>query len=402
MLSVFFQAVGFIPGIDTQPNFILLFLVFLPLMCNHLIISVRSLLVVCVLVCILLLAFFFHADNITLKTALTYLAPIAIAFAIFTLMSSGYFTLSSKFLIFVVIVYLLAGIGQFVKPDFLSFLVTRSVDAALSFSESGRGVRSLTGEPAHFGKILIIINVFFVLVYAVEKNFIFSRHDVNYIMWISFLLFVANLLVPRSFYSAFNHFLVWFFLTLFLKPRLAFGILLCLLFVGLYLGASIFIYESDVRLLNILKYMLYEPQRLLEFGAFRRVMNIPLTFYNLSYFGPFGAGDSGFSTYASFQTPLGELRYNVFGRLYGGVLEYLLKFGVFSLPVVGCVIYFMFSSFKFKVSINGRVKKLGLWLFCALFLVLFQDGAPAKPLPIFLLIFTFFMLSFRRSKGETV
>ncbi|MEZ8943713.1 hypothetical protein AB6E30_06625 [Vibrio sp. 10N.247.311.12] len=402
LFSIFFQAVGFFPGIDTQPNFILLCLILFPFIISRLVVSAVPLSVLFILTCSLLAAFLFHVDNITLKTALTYLAPVFIAYAIFILNVSGCLNLSTRFLLIVVFIYSFVGVCQFIKPDFLSFLVTRSVDAALSFSESGRGVRSLTGEPAHFGKIITIINVFFVLTYAKEKGMKFNTYDVNYILSVSLFLLLINVLVPRSFYSIFNHALVFYFLIVFFRPKLSLVILVSFVSILLVWGASLSFIDSDVRFVNILNYMLNEPQRLLDFGAFRRVMNIPLTFYNLSFFGPYGAGDSDFSIYTSFSTPLGELYYNVFGRLYGGVFEYTLKFGVFSIPILACVLLLMCSALKLRVFVNGQSSNLGGWLLFALFLILFQDGAPAKPLPIFLLIYTYCTVLNLRRGGEVI
>jgi len=393
LITIFFQSVGLIKGIDTQPNFILTFLLFLPLLLVRIKLPLPLLIAFVICIISLLLGLLYHAESIDVKFSLTYVASICSLFAIFILYYNGYISINTKFLLSVLFVYLSVGVIQLFIPDFMSFLVTRSVDAALSFSESGRGVRSLTGEPAHLGKIITIISALYVLEVFRINNMSINSRQVSQLILVSMFFLLCNALVARSFYSTFNHFLLFFILCLTLKPlftvttlSLTFGVTLVWIY-SLYIGGS------DVRIIKIFGLFIEKPQVLLDFGAFRRVLNVPLTFNNLTHFGLFGAGNSDYTIFVSYSTPLGNLDYMLFNRLYGGVTEFLLKFGVFSLPIMLVFSILQFSTLYLRVKVGSYSKWLGFYLFTASFIILFQDGAPAKPLPLFFCVYCAFLIS---------
>lgn len=392
LITIFFQSVGAIKGIDTQPNFILGFLIFLPLLLTRLRCPTFFLIIFLICIISLFLGFAAHIDNITFKFSITYTASICILFIIFLLFYNGYLYITTRFLLGVLAIYLVVGVTQFFIPDFMSFLVTRSVDAALSFSESGRGVRSLTGEPAHLGKIITIISVLYVLEVFRMNGMKVNRQQTKNLILISMLFLLCNALVARSFYATFNHFLLFSLLCIILRPLFTFttlSLIAGLFFLWLY---SLFLSGSDVRIIRIFGLLIENPQVLLEFGAFRRVLNIPLTFNNLAYFGIYGAGNSDFQTVVSYPTPLGELSYMLFNRLYGGVIEFLLKFGLFSIPIMFVFISFQIVTLRLRVEVEGKIKWIGFYLFTASFIILFQDGAPAKPLPFFFCVYSVFLV----------
>ena len=124
-------------------------------------------------------------------------------------------------------------------------------------------------------------------------------------------------------------------------------------------------------------------------GAIKRLFNVPITLNNLFYFDWYGAGANPASSISSIPTPLGTFEYPVRSRGYGGYIEYLLKFGILSLPIMAILFYWLNEIRKIVIRIDGKPYYLGYFFSITLFILTFQDGSPANPLSIFLLIYIY-------------
>jgi hypothetical protein len=386
LISILFQAVGILPNADTQPNFIVISLLFIVIFISNL--KYETVDIVSFIICYisLFIAFLLQSEFILMKYFLTYTVSLLSFFIILVLIKNKVLVLSSPFLLTVTSIYVFVGAVQFFIPDFMSFLVSRSVEAAFSFAESGRGNRSLTGEPAHLGKIFVILNVLFLFNAVTEGG---RRKTSSYLIFTSLAFLLANIAIARSFYSIFAHASLILILIMFVNKKL-FIILSVVFFI--VLGFFITIInnvETDIRFVNILKMVINNPSELLNQGAMRRVFNIPLSLNNLQHFDWFGAGSNPKTFRGTLTTPIGTLHYSGLNRAYGGIIEFVLKFGVFSFPLL--IIYFtlLFRIAAQVTYLNGVRIHLGLFFAFCVFVLTFQDGALAKPLPILLLMYVY-------------
>jgi len=386
LYTIFFQAVGIFPNSDTQPNFIILSCFSLIFYNKSLTFSYVNLLAFIGCYFCLVLAFLLQAEYLTLKYILTYTVSLLSFLLIFVLVKNERLNLSSEFLLTVTAIYAFVGFVQFFIPDFFSFLVTRSVDAAFSFAESGRGVRSLTGEPAHLGKVFTILNVLFLFSMWSGGTF---RSRPNQLILVSILFIFVNLVISRSFYSVVVHGLIFLVFICLVNKRLFIYLSVVSFFTfGLILSLVNNVY-GDIRFVRILDLLLNNPSLLLEQGAARRVFNIPLSINNLTYFDWYGAGSNPKSFIAELQTPVGPLYYPGFNRAYGGLVEFLLKFGFFSIPIFWIYFLLLFRISRIRGSIKGKNVAIGLFFAISIFILTVQDGAMAKPLPMFLLAYIY-------------
>ncbi|MFA0372518.1 hypothetical protein AB4511_23255, partial [Vibrio sp. 10N.222.54.F6] len=301
-------------------------------------------------------------------------------FTIYVLIKCFNFVISSKLVKIVFVIYASVGIIQFIYPEFLSFLVTRSVDAALSFASSGRGVRSLTAEPAQLGKVFTIISVIYFLVVKVDNK----DSNRKVFCWLTIML-LATLLISRSAYAIAIHSFIYYILVSLLSKRY-FGVLTVIsVFSMVFLSTAFFIIAQnymDVRSVKIIYSLFNNPEFILSQGAFRRVINIPITFDLLNYYGFWGAGNIDKVINGWIPTPIGTYFYTMTNRAYGGYFEWLLKFGVLGLPFVLTIFYFCTASMsKFK---GKRVALI-------IAIVIFQDGTPVLPLLPYVLILNYFL-----------
>jgi hypothetical protein len=120
-----------------------------------------------------------------------------------------------------------------------------------------------------------------------------------------------------------------------------------------------------------------------------RALNVPLTFVNLSYFGLWGAGNSSLSFLGQIDLGVGVLEYAIFNRLYGGFIEYVLKMGVLSIPLIIGYLYMMTTIARIKFRIGGHLRSGGFIFAGMLFMLSLQDGSLASPLMIFSVIYIF-------------
>ena len=378
--TLFFYSVGFVSGIDVQPGFILFAVIYIGFNISKVELTPREL-----SISVLLLVFFIagcivHSQNLDLKFILTYSIVILNVFTIYVLIKCFNFVISSKLVKVVFVIYASVGVVQFIYPEFLSFLVTRSVDAALSFASSGRGVRSLTAEPAQLGKVFTIISVIYFLVVKVDNK----DSNRKVFCWLTIML-LATILISRSAYAIVIHSFIYYILVSLLSKRYFSVITVLSVFGMMFLSTAFFIIAQnymDIRSVKIIYSLFNNPEFILSQGAFRRVINIPITFDLLGYYGFWGAGNIDKVINGWIPTPIGTYFYTMTNRAYGGYFEWLLKFGVLGLPFVLTIFYFCTASiFKFK---GKRVAVI-------IAIVIFQDGTPVLPLLPYVLILNYFL-----------
>lgn len=385
-IFAYFPFVGFVPKMDLQPLFFLaafLCVVFLIWYCK---VGISFVLAILLGAGLVLSHFAFIEEAPEFKYLLTYLLAIFAIFFFYVFYPEYYGAfLNSKLIYFAFLIYAVVGVIQFFYPEFLAFAVTRSVDAALSYSETGRGVRSLTGEPSSLGKMFNLLNALYVLSLVVQGKVLAPSR----VLIISFVFLVANIVIARSAYAAGIHFFLISVLWLLIARRsfFVFIILACLAFV-ITAAALISILNEiqDVRMVGLIFVLMNEPEMILQQGAMRRVLNIPISLNNLAFYGFNGAGNSPDVFNGRLWTPLGYLHYYGHSRNIGGFVEFILKFGVFSIPII--LLYFMLLLKALSVTsyFTGAKSRIGIYFLLSGLLLSFQDSSPALPLALLFVV----------------
>ncbi len=378
-LTIMFPWVGFIPGLDNQPFFAVFFPLVLLFLWKKYRISKQSLILFFVNLLCLAIAIFIDVQSVTFKFTLTYIYLFVVILLLSTFLSDRSYIITLQHIGFIYFVYLIVGFIQLFVPDFLSFMVTRSAEDAMSFSATGRGVRSLTPEPATLGKLFNILTILYIFILSTQKGFVSSEFKKKS-FFVLFFNIIFVLFVSRSAYALLISFLLFSAFTL-LYYRFYFIINVFILIFAVPFVLSFSDAFSNVRVVKILELVYSNPELLLEQGAIKRLFNIPITLNNLGYFGPFGSLDSTDSFLSSIWTPLGGLNYIVASKNVGGYVEIILQLGVLSLPVMCFYLYRLYFLFKHPSM------KLSFWLFFCVFLVTFQDGTPSLVLTWFVVIF---------------
>ena len=403
LLAIFFCEVGVMSITDVQPNFLLLSLIGLGFWARSTKINVNTLTLFCICSLSLLMSFIVHQENVTGTYVFKYIASLITVFSCYLLCSNQRLNFSNKFLLTVGLVYFLVAFIQFIVPEFLTSLISRQ-QTTVDLRSSGRGMMSLTGEPSHFGKTVTIINILYVFKVLVKGEKLIGNVP---LISASFILFLLNCALSQSFYACFFHFACLLVIVYMINRKLAifyvgltvFGVSSLVIFVNLDL--------PDLRVFSVLTALLEEPEVLLKQGAALRVFNIPLNFYNLTYFGVLGSGNSEESFKGLVDVGIGYLEYHVWNRLYGGFIEYVLKMGILSVPLVTGYIYMFIRISRIRFQI-GRYRQVSGFIFSSMLLVLsLQDGSPASPLMIFASIYVYvqcdIMLKHRKNAlGPTI
>jgi hypothetical protein len=386
LLSIFFPEVGVVSFTDIQPNFLLLSTIVLIYSARFIKISMVAFLYFCVCILFLWLSIFIHISNVNYVYILTYLTALITVLLCYLLCSNHRLNFSNNFLLSICFVYFFVAFIQFFIPDFLISLVTRGLTTD-KLLLSGRGMMSLTGEPAHFGKIIIILNVLYAFKVLVKGEQTFRNIGP---LWISVILFVLNCILSQSFYACFFHLLILIAIIYLINRKLAIMAIGLLVFIAISFIEILNFAFPDHRIVNILSFIINDPEPLLKQGAMVRALNVPLSLFNLKYFGIWGSGNSPDLFIAHIDLGIGTLSYVVSNRLYGGVIEYVLKMGVLSIPIVVAYIYMIISIGRVKLSVGrGGRRRVGV-IFSAMLVVLsLQDGSPASPLMIFTVIYLF-------------
>lgn len=370
--AVFFPYLGVVPGVDVQPNFMLFAFLLVILTLKNINLDV-GLLFLFGLLCIMFFVSF-NLDVVNLEGGY-FLKKIffLVAILLFILIGSHHqqFLLREKWLLIFFLAYVSVGTIQLFYPGFLAGVVTRSVDNVFLQVESGRGVRSLASEPAALGKQIVAINVIFVLINCIggirwKKIFIFC----------TFCL-LANTLLSRSAYSIAIHFIL--VISLFSVYSMKFAALVSLLCCGIFSIIWFHIGMSG-RIGWVVSSILNEPELLLTQGAFRRLVNIPISIISAFEFGYVGAGNSPDALVSTLPTPIGALNFVADNRALGGLIELFLSFGLLSVPVFICYFIFIFRLIFFKAF--GY--RLGIFFAFSSLLLTLQDGSISNPTFIYL------------------
>lgn len=384
LIPLFFPFVGFMPGVDTQPVFILYVLVVFPFYCKSLNVNVTFLFMFFLSCTFILVCCAFDYDYLNSKYLITYAVSLLTLFFIYISVLNGYFNITLRFVTCVSVIYAGVGFVQIIYPDFLANVVYRSVEAALSYSTTGRGVRSLTGEPAALGKVFTTLNVLYVFLIYQRGGTGLNRKSVI----ASFLFLLVSAMISRSTYALLIHSMLIVVLLFLVNKRL----LIFLVVSAILFSSSLFAYMDnfvDVRAVKMITLLVNEPSLLLNQGAMRRVMNILISFNNLRYFGFAGAGNDPSVFLSSIVTPFGLLYYEAFNRNLGGFVEFVLKFGVFSLPLMILYFFMLFKIFLMRMSDGRKTVRLGLFFGVSVFALTFQDSSTALPLSWFIVVYLY-------------
>jgi hypothetical protein len=385
LIPLFFPFVGFFEGIDTQPIFLLLSLAMLPFYFSKIKLE-QPVWIMFILIFLMLLArFSLETEFLDFKYVATYVSSILTFLIIYIGVVNGYFQIGIKFIIVVTVIYVGVGFVQLFLPEFLGGIVSRSVEHALSYSGSGRGVRSLTGEPAALGKVFTTLNVIFI--YLLYSGKIKSKG--SYAFGASFIFFTLSMLLSKSAYALGIHFVLLSILLLLINKRLFLIVLVFSIIIFSSFITYLYAYP-ELRAANVLVMLVENPTMLLQQGAMRRVFNIPITLNNLTYFGFAGAGNDPSTFMASVWTPFGSLNYMGFGRNIGGFVEFLLKFGVFSVVLLSCYFYMLTKIALIKYIDSQKAYRLGIFFSSSIFLLTFQDSSPVLPISWFLPVYFYF------------
>lgn len=377
---IMFPFVGFIPGIDVQPLALVVCCLYtIWLIINRINFKTTQILIALFLYCscLMLSYFFVFNDLIFIIKEVFFLASF---FLIILLVQNGYLKIKIIDIYIISFVYISVGLIQSVIPDFLSFLVSRGQEQIYMAIESGRGFRSLTGEPSHFGKVIILLNVFYVGLKTSE-----NIKDKNVIKF-SILMLASNMLITQSSYMVVIHFLLLVILFFSINKKLALLNILLLVVIVIYMIMNL---DENSRLYMILHVLYHNPDELIQQGAFKRLINIPISLLNLSYFGFLGAGDSKDILVYKINTPIGEYQYLLHSKNMGGYVELILKYGVLSIPIIMYIFFILLRIYKSLVVYNFEI---ALFFTFSLFYILFQDGSVSNPMSIFIFYKLYFIL----------
>jgi hypothetical protein len=371
---ILFPFVGFVNGIDTQPFYILFSLLIIVYNIHKYTIDYNILFFVFLLTISIILSFLFtEVDfNYILESLLFPLSFILI----YILIDNNLLKITVKSLNIVALIYILIGCIQLFFPNFLIFLTSRTTENIGMLINSGRGVRSLTGEPSHFGKILIVINLFYIYLYHYSNELKFKT-----LIYYCIFLFLSNLILSQSAFSISYHsfLLLIYFLCIHKKYILLNSlIIICLLFT---LQLIISYYFSNTRFYKIYFSIFYNTDFIKEQGAFRRLYNYKIAINNFFYYFPLGTGNSNlkYSTYIN--TIFGKYSYYASNNVLGGYISLLLKYGIFSFSFF---LFYFYSLFQIFVTNYKKEFLIRIFLVVSIFIITFLDSSIINP---FYLIF---------------
>ena len=288
-------------------------------------------------------------------------------------------------LAFAFIVYIfVATIQLLLNPEFLGFLVSRATDEAVLARSSGRGVRSLTGEPAQFGETLVAL----FLVFSLQASRLDTKSRNRYLFYASALTMSGVAFLAQSAYSLlFGGVCVGIVLIVYRVWR---ALLIASILGVLLLLFLVYFIDLFPRLSFLVKVVLSEPNLLLGQGAIVRLFNpfISLIAYAQCFPNPVVTCPEKL---VSMWTPIGQYSYFVDGRVQGGLLEIGLFLGAGALPI--------FAFFAIVVVKLLAKKKIEGLIACFL---LIQSGSAVNPLYYLVICFSLATSKIRScSRGTT-
>ena len=378
-LLIFFPYVGFVPGFDVQPLFVVMSIVaiLMKAIVSKITINYSSLLVfLCLLFPVFLRLLVQEVDNnfsiLSFRSFLVTSFHMLTIFLVFLVMQNAMVKVNSSTMLTVIFCYVCVAVIQTIYPNFLSFLVYRGYQELAS---TGRGVRSLASEPAVFGHLLTIFNLIFVILYVKIED-----RKLRNAVFFTLVLLLLNVILARSAYSAGIHFI--FLLTLIFVWSKFIGLIatysISLLIVVIVLSLD----SDDIRLIKMLQTILTNPVALYEQGAFLRVLNIPISIYGSYMHGIFGSGfDADTLVAGSFKVFDGiPYKFVVSDRNMGGTVEVYLRLGVLSLFFFLIYLGFIWKSFGKLRKLNHRQVSLDCWIIGWIFFMTFSYSSIANPI----------------------
>ncbi len=392
---VLFPEVGFYNATDVQPNFFILAILLVIALPHRLKLdrSTISYFLICFLA--LWIHFVIHQENVTLIYMLKYSVALLTILLCYILCSNNALIISNRMILTAFFIYILVGAIQFQIPDFLSFLVATKDTGELMLA-TGRGMQSLSAEPSHFGGILVLLNILYAFNSLTKER---KRVSYNHLYLITFCFFLFNCLISQSFYACFYHFLSLIGISLILNRRVTFIILAVALFSFVSIITYLNIVFPEARFIYLLNMLLNNPELLLEQGAIVRALNVPMSLLNLSYFGVWGSGNVDVNWIARINIGFGEVSASIGSRLYGGFIEYVLKMGILSTPLVLVYLYMIWSISATSFKALGHSRFTGI-IFAFMILILsLKSGSPASPLMIFFVIYVYMRSKFISQKN---
>lgn len=382
---MFFPYVGSFKSIDIQPFFVIVSIIILPYIYIRYKVKIQPLSLLIALLIYLPIFFRLMADPwLEFNFFATYIFAFATAITCYILASKGQKYLSLRLVSIYTSVYFVIGLVQlFYNRNFLTFLVSRSQNSGFidSLVESGRGVISLTAEPSQFGKLLIMLNILFILLLLRAD----TRDILNKIFFSLLGFIIINTLLSSSAYILLIHSSILFVFLVLYKRKILF-----------YFMGSFFVliplvsldFNNSFRLINIFQNV-DNLTFLFQQGAFSRVMNLPISivgFLNSYYL---GLGNTNRIFYDSFYFLGEEFAFAYSSRNLGGYIEFLMRFGVFSFIFYLFYFFILKKIFFIRLHLNDSFVFIGPFLCFSVLLITIQDGSTINPISWFILFFTY-------------
>lgn len=385
-VSIMFPFVGIFPGVDTQPNFILLGILLLLVLIGFVKLEKMHVLLFLFTLVILYTHFLIFSPGGSLGYIIQYTLTAMTAFVVYFLMRHGVLYSTSLFFWFVAVVYILVALIQVFIPDFLAFAVSRSESHIELLKASGRGVRSLTGEPSHFGKMLIFLNILIIISYFKEDRTMNQFYMRALFIFAFFIL--CSAFFARSFYMLFYHIMLFSLFLLIFRFR-HFVLFFVALFAGTVLLSGVVDRFTDIRIFYLLSVLYDNPQLLAEQGALRRALNIPASIIGGFIHTPYGFGNADARYSISIDLLLFTYELSISNRLFGGVFEIFLKMGILGTPVLLLIFLPGVGILMRNACSKTLESKLSTYGVVCAFILVSADGSLANPVIWFFLFFIY-------------
>ena len=380
LIFIFFPYVGFIKGIDLQPFYLLfLIIIFMINITIGKIIIKNKALLFSILVTILLATFRYLYEftydyeggyHRVFISCISHLITGLLIVLLYPNLKRG---ISLKFLKYVTLTYIVIGLIQlFFYEQFLSFLVFRGYQELIS---TGRGMRSLVSEPSVLSYTLIILNGLYLIKRSEEKEMTIKA------LLISSLVFIlANIIISQSLYGIFIHIIPFSFYLL-RKRILLFSLIFA---IGYFAFFKILTLSLDLRSLNLIKALVYNPESLLIEGAMKKLFNIPISIFASLKFGFFGSGflDANEIILNLKIFPEFPMTFEVGNKNAGGLIELFLQIGFLSIFLFLIIGRKFINLLKYNNSIDLLL--ILMWLFTG-----FSYNSYGNPMHWILLLFIF-------------
>lgn len=395
-LPIFFPFIGGLTSTDIQPTFFVLLVVIFPLIFfikAPILKEIGMMVSVYISIIFISIGCIFNIGNIDLAFYFRLLMPPISFVLLGVMLQNNYLKVTTRFIIFIYLIYFSVGLVQYFYPSFLADVVYRSEQHVSLLVESGRGVRSLASEPTQLGFVFIFLNIIY---FAVSKNDEVRLSRLNYASsrrcscnrkYATLLFILGTLLISQSSTAIAVHFsvaafAVWADSKHRLIVILTIALISFLTLVGFQSGA----FDGDGRrVFNIIEIAINDPIQLTNFGAFQRILNIYLTLSAAVEHGYAGSGSSDVPVMVDITLGSQILVFWIADKVLGGIFEYVLQLGVFGIPYV---LVWFFLLFKILIERKIAIQERVFYVF-SLALTNFFYGSVVNPLPIFCLVYIY-------------